>query len=265
MSQQTLRESASKMWTSWMGKPMSLALLASLVLAGPVMVWQLFVSRYSLVARIGFGLWSLFLYAIGLKYLPPWLLAVGTASIVVGGLVALGSLLWGSVLEVHASWRQEDARKAFELTLATQVLPSLEDDSFQRRELEFLTHRLESTLHEHRTSGASTSIGYRNWMSGRLQSRSQRDMDERLYPISKGLLFVTNQRIIFVGDKRSVTIDHNKVLSGRIDNGCLILSRENGKPIVVSTSCNPYELMLFHRLFRTYSIFTPNLAGVQLV
>lgn len=259
---QTIKERAKQALDSIMGSHVEPVFVVALVLGAPVFVWHLYVRKFTLVSRVGFSAWALFQYSIGLKFLPSWMMLIGTIFMVFGGMLACFRVLWSALHEARAASAQDQARTLVENVLASKMLPVVEDDSLQMILDEFLSHRVACVLHEHRTSGASISMGYRNWFSGRLLTRSQRDMNEELYPVAKGILFISNQRIVFVGDKRSASIAHNTVLAARISGPFLVINRNNGKPFVFAPRANVYELLMFHRLFHTYAIHTPNLPEV---
>ncbi|ACI20320.1 hypothetical protein [Thermodesulfovibrio yellowstonii] len=66
-------------------------------------------------------------------------------------------------------------------------------------------------------------------------SKRIRDEKEVIETMDSGNIYVTNQRVIFIGNKKSLSTPYNKILNIDIYSDAIILFKEQGKPVIFST------------------------------
>jgi hypothetical protein len=157
--------------------------------------------------------------------------------------------------------KKRDAEEFFAFMGTQEDLPVIE----ARVDLhpnEFIVFQERCNHLEYRTSGKSWSKtrSHKAFMSGWIsQSQTQRDQTEELSATSRGTAYITNFRVLFIGEKRSFEKYHGDVLSTSPGGENIVIHfRGRTKPIALSLK-NPYIWDGWHRFLRHANVYEPKI------
>lgn len=244
-----------------------------MVMTPTIAVWWLFQAGYSWVARLGTAAWAVGWVWSYQRYIEPmiplrWVGISKSAILMLSVASGMWFLIYYLFRSGKAAVRQEvaehlasESNEFFVQIQEVGVLPVYQDDSINLRRGEFIVYREEGPILEYRVSGISFSEGkaYRGWNGSFTRSRSQKDLTERLTETGFGTLYITNERVIVLGDKFTLSKQLNQVLNMSAQGKRVLLSFEGrNKPVAVLVP-NPYIPIGFQRYLNNTYVRTPEI------
>lgn len=249
---------------------------ASFFLPTVVICWM-FLPAYKLRMRIACGVWSigwviLFQHLLIPKFGEPLgrifsgVMLLSSVSFIGFGLYQLFLAIRSKVGDFKAESLMEESGQYFEQIETTGKIPEVIDQHMNLRPGEFIAYRGFGTVYEFRTSGISYSEGrfQRNLFGagGVFRGKSVRDMNETNLPAGMGTLYITNQRVILVGERKQYDRRLDQIITTRVDGKVLSLAVEGlQRPISIKVD-NPYIPLGYQRLLKDFHLDTPFLPSV---
>lgn len=242
-----------------------------------VVVCWMFLPVYKLRMRIAIGVWSIGWIILFRHVLIPRMgeplerffgvvILLSSVSFIAFGLYQLFLAVRSKVGDFKAKNLMEESGQYFAQIETAGKIPEVIDHHMNLKPGEFIGFRGFGTVYEFRTSGISYSEGrfHRSLFGagGVFRGRSVRDMNETNSPAGMGTLYITNQRVILVGERKQYDRRHDQIITTRVEGKVLSIAVEGlQRPISIKLD-NPYIPLGFQRLFREVYLDTPFLPSV---
>lgn len=224
---------------------------------------------FGLLACLGWGAWLL-VASYGLLKLPMayqgMALNVAMGAFLISSLLALIANIFPfldprKLVTADSKSKLKKAEEFFAEMATVEEIPVIED-RIDLNQGEFIVFRESCSHMEFRPSGKSWSKtrSHKGFMSGWIsQSETQRDQNEVLSETSKGVAYITNYRVLFIGPKRSFEKYHGDILSTSPNGSNVTIHfRGRSKPIALSLK-NPYIWDGWHRFLKHANIRYPKI------